>query len=53
MTIQEKIDLYKTKINKKIIETDFEDKKRKKIQYIKMTKVQYLRCLLKLLKEIE
>ena len=51
--MKEKIELFKQRITEEIIKTDFQNKKNKKEEYIKMTKIEYLKRLHKLLKELE
>lgn len=51
--MRETIDYIKEKITAEIIKTDFQNKKNKKEEYVKMTKVDYLKRLYKLLKLLE
>ena len=51
--MRELIDYVKNEITKEIIKTDFQNKKNKKEEYVKMTKVEYLKRLYKLLKILE
>ena len=51
--MREKIDDYKLLITEEIIRIDIENKKNNKEEYLKMTKVDYLKRLLKLLRIIE
>ncbi len=51
--MREKIDDYKLLITEEIIRIDIENKKNNKEEYLKMTRVDYLKRLLKLLKIIE
>lgn len=51
--MSEVIEYVKDKITKEIIKTDFQNKKNKKEEYVKMTKVDYLRRLHKLVTLIE
>ena len=48
--MRETIDYIKEKITAEIIKTDFQNKNNKKEEYVKMTKVDYLKRLQKLLK---
>ena len=51
--MREKINIYKGYITEEIIKTDFEDKEKKCKTYVKMTKIDYLKRLLNLLKILE
>lgn len=51
--MREKIENYKLLITEELIRVDLENKKNNKKEYIKMTKVDYLKRLLKLLKMVE
>lgn len=51
--MREKIDFYKELLTEEIIRTDFENKKNKSESYIKMTRIEYLKRLLKMLKILE
>ena len=51
--MEEKIELYKLLITEEIIKSDMESRKNNKEEYLKMTKVDYLKRLLKLLKLME
>ena len=51
--MREKIDDYKLLITEEIIRIDIENKKNNKEEYLKMTKIDYLKRLLKLLRIIE
>lgn len=48
--MREIIDYVKEEITKEIIKVDFQNKRNKKVEYVKMTKVEYLKRLYKLLK---
>jgi len=51
--MREKIENYKLLITEEIIRSDIENKKNNKEEYLKMTRVDYLKRLLKLLKMVE
>ena len=51
--MKEKIEIYKLLITEELIKSDMENKKNNKQEYLKMTRVDYLRRLLKLLKMVE
>lgn len=51
--MRETIDYIKEKITAEIIKIDFQNKKNKKEEYVKMTKIDYLKRLYKLLKLLE
>ena len=51
--MNKKIEVCELLITEEIIKTDLENKKTNKKQYLKMTKVDYLQRLLKLLKLVE
>jgi len=51
--MREKIENYKLLITEEIIKTDIENKKNGNEPLLRMTKVDYLRRLLKLLKTVE
>ena len=51
--MREIIDYVKEEITKEIIKVDFQNKKNKKEEYVKMTKVEYLKRLYKLLRLLE
>jgi len=51
--MREKIETYKILITEEIIQTDLNNKKSKKEPLLKMTKIDYLKRLLKLLKILE
>ena len=51
--MEEKIELYKLLITEEIIRSDIESKKKNKKEYLKITRVEYLKRLLKLLKLVE
>lgn len=51
--MREKIEDYKLLITEEIIRVDIENKKNNKEEYLKMTKIDYLKRLLKLLKMVE
>jgi hypothetical protein len=51
--MREKIETYKLLITEELIRVDLENKKENKQEYLKMTRVDYLKRLLKLLKMVE
>ena len=51
--MREKINYYKLLITEEIIKTDLQNKNNGKEEYVKMTKVDYLKRLMKLLKILE
>jgi len=51
--MREKIEDYKLLITEEIIRVNIENKKNNKEEYLKMTRVDYLKRLLKLLKLLE
>ena len=51
--MREKIEDYKLLITKELIRVDIDNKQNNKEEYLKMTRVDYLKRLLKLLKLLE
>lgn len=51
--MRDKIENYKMLITEELIRADLENKKNNKEEYLKMTRVDYLKRLLKLLKMVE
>lgn len=51
--MRDKIESYKLLITEELIRVDIENKKNKKEEYLKMTRIDYLKRLLKLLKMVE
>lgn len=51
--MREKIEDYKLLITEELIRVDLENKRNNKEEYLKMTRVDYLKRLLKLLKMVE